>query len=97
ATHTLSLHDALPICGAAESCYAPRSDTNFDACRRRRVVATSRLAPTTTNERSVPRLPAYRPWGAARQPRWGWMAGAAPCQRPTRSEEHTSELQSLAY
>src|SRR3712207_8968671 len=67
--YTLSLHDALPICGRAGG--------------GRRV----RLPARTPRARSAP----ARPGGEPGAPRTG--AG----NRPGRSEEHTSELQSRHY
>src|SRR2546425_8435711 len=37
------------------------------------------------------------PWGALLQRRGGWLRGRAVVALRVRSEEHTSELQSLAY
>src|SRR5205814_10595288 len=67
ATHTLSLHDALPISTAD---YLARSPARLPGgmAGRRRARATFGQA-----------RPAYR------------------CSRPARSEEHTSELQSLRH
>src|SRR3712207_7031680 len=68
--YTLSLHDALPICGREEapgssSCGSPAGASSWwRGCRAR----------------------------ARRRCCAGWR-----CQRPRRSEEHTSELQSRQY
>src|SRR2546425_5949145 len=89
--YTLSLHDALPICEAV-----PRRANG--AGHRPRAVVLGRRPP----ERR--RAGAYTRWaGAARRHRArrgasrpGARAGRAG-RAGSRSEEHTSELQSLAY
>src|SRR3546814_6183138 len=80
--HTLSLHDALPISGS---------------CRH-----TSRTTWTTTGTSTRPRpcFATWVPWptrlctSSAPHPSAS-SAGPATRTRPRRSEEHTSELQSL--
>src|SRR5437773_12185106 len=64
--YTLSLHDALPICG---SCTSSRTRRSFSGPRRRRRSNASGRSRAIGNRAC------------------GWM-------RSTRSEEHTSELQS---
>src|SRR5205823_14825876 len=91
--YTLSLHDALPISRAADvgrraaarldgGCRSPRAGRRSLCAERHRV---SRLS-LRSAERTA-RGVGLRPGGG----------GARSGARETRSEEHTSELQSLAY
>src|SRR5205823_14780823 len=83
--YTLSLHDALPICGPDESSRergCGRSATRWRTRRRARGSSRNASGPTRCVQSDVP---------ARRAPRSGSIPAAA------RSEEHTSELQSLAY
>src|SRR5687767_15074144 len=61
----------------------------------------STLFPYTTlfRSRTAGRRPAAARWPEPAQSRAGWepAAGRTPLERRARSEEHTSELQSLAY
>src|SRR5205823_15050171 len=82
----LSLHDALPI----SSCRPPA------AFLTRRLLPPARPGPAGGHRRVGwrPRVPV-----GDRSPRRGVVrySGTAPERGRTRSEEHTSELQSLAY
>src|SRR5205823_10923222 len=87
--YTLSLHDALPIC---------HPDQTTPAWGRARPSG-GRSRAGSTCDRADARIP---PWWRRR--RRGRLEASAPDRRsvPTtegfgRSEEHTSELQSLAY
>src|SRR5205823_14390337 len=87
--YTLSLHDALPIylcCIAENRRNAGRSPFRFRNDRRASW-RTSRLASTPPSRHD-------------RDGRISWSASFTPFRprgRGRRSEEHTSELQSLAY
>src|SRR5205823_14602836 len=93
ATHPLSLHDALPILDPAVG----RRRLSLDAVRPRKAGAS---ADGLGHRRDDPGRAMGR--GAARQ-RLAHAApadgggGAGGARRVLRSEEHTSELQSLAY
>src|SRR5205823_14750029 len=82
ALYTLSLHDALPI----SLCFGAGFPGSPDRARRGRHAACS------PNARCLPSLCTRRcavsKWSSAVS---GWYPGVS------RSEEHTSELQSLAY
>src|SRR5205823_8552202 len=94
ALSTLSLHDALPIFSSRRR--LPRKEE--EAARRpvgRPARAGGRLLPDTGAGGGLPRELARRAPG----PRLGGAEGFRGGERPAllRSEEHTSELQSLAY
>src|SRR5205823_14766216 len=81
ATYTLSLHDALPISSSSNSLRA-----RFGPSPGNRVISTSpggKLALSLTAAGIAP--------SAESASTFSWIVA------PTRSEEHTSELQSLAY
>src|SRR5258706_5706763 len=78
--YTLSLHDALPIC----SCAAP--------WRRRRASPTSSRFCRSWDRGA--RSKACEPAARCRRPSRAWLP-RRPTPGPRRSEEHTSELQSL--
>src|SRR5205823_10752784 len=88
----LSLHDALPIyCGCNARTRAPARD----AAGAQPLVARDRGRVRRVGGADTPRA---RGGGAGRARR----LASSPCtvgaeKKPTRSEEHTSELQSLAY
>src|SRR5205823_14523600 len=81
-TYTLSLHDALPISGAARQRDGAHPPGPRDA------------APTVPlpGGRVLPARPRH-----GRQRRLADDGAAGRAERGHRSEEHTSELQSLAY
>src|SRR5207248_9192313 len=86
AHHTLSLHDALPILSEANepgSESGKRSDDRRGAARGTRAGSWSPQEGGASNH-SAARLPPRSPGSFA----------AAAMVTPTRSEEHTSELQS---
>src|SRR5687767_6270398 len=90
AIYTLSLHDALPICAAARG-GAPaqlrreRADPRAAAARADRAVARARVADHVQHP------------VRARRARVLLHQDDGAAQPVLRSEEHTSELQSLAY
>src|SRR5205823_7200149 len=88
--YTLSLHDALPICtetAVRKTC--PTSSVPSTSCT------------ATTAARVGPRLRTRRTsFPTSLTPRTCWARPPPPKRARTRnmrSEEHTSELQSLAY
>src|SRR3546814_8599373 len=81
--HTLSLQDALPVAGAS-----PRSSASGQAA-----VTTSRWPVRAT--RMVGRAPHSGSGGGAMDAPGDGHPSSARDNRKTRSEEHTSELQSL--
>src|SRR5205823_13772863 len=89
--YTLSLHDALPILNAESAM----------TCRSARVVPAvlvTLLAPGTAARTQQLTFTPYHANGIYDvRERVGWNVGVAPGQTAARSEEHTSELQSLAY
>src|SRR5205823_10196529 len=81
-TYTLSLHDALPICHVwTEGHVQPRSHR----CCRNGVITTLQGGHSLTGERSLLALEARV------------LVVQMGAGKSERSEEHTSELQSLAY
>src|SRR5205823_12912293 len=94
--YTLSLHDALPI--------SHRSRPDFAGPTPRRRAPTPRTAgprrETAHTSTRRPAGPGPAPWHAGSSHRPRRRDRAAPGRsraRRVRSEEHTSELQSLAY
>src|SRR5690606_41356829 len=88
---TLALHDALPICGAANDARRPATRTPALAFCPDIIRARSHPA-----RRTQPRPAEERP---NRHPgrvyfRCTWQGTSREASRPFRSEEHTSELQS---
>src|SRR5687767_15546782 len=82
AIYTLSLHDALPICQAEP---LPRSQRPHPLP----------LQPELLDQ--LRRLRRHRVRRLQRPPGRRRLRGERPAFEPVRSEEHTSELQSLAY
>src|SRR3546814_10246136 len=87
--HTLSRHDALPISATSPTCTARRRTS----CRRTPASASRRSSatPNATSSRGS-RPPASH---GTRRRSASCSATARPSRSSTRSEEHTSELQSL--
>src|SRR5205823_15046353 len=80
--HTLSLHDALPISAIRGCVRRPQSGG----------------LPISSSPNPAPRSTSCSPAAAGRPaPPWAGRPAAAGEQLVERSEEHTSELQSLAY
>src|SRR5205814_10398341 len=96
ATNTLSLHDALPI-SRKDAVHPPRSGRSPSGWS---VVSKANTA-LASIARLAPAKIAAIPTSAATRtsiPAWGaTCAAAAPTSAPIRSEEHTSELQSLRH
>src|SRR5205823_12242407 len=82
--HTLSLHDALPICG----CGVP-------VCQAGDMLSAGRTEGTEPRASRLPKTLSRTP-PRKLVSRGGVSAGVASSSS-RRSEEHTSELQSLAY
>src|SRR5205823_8789693 len=89
AISTLSLHDALPI---SQWTTRPSSAT----CRRATRWAWATVASRWPSKKS-PRLQPSRVCEQAARCAGGLVSTCHPTGSPCRSEEHTSELQSLAY
>src|SRR5205823_7218222 len=87
--YTLSLHDALPILTSSTTSAVPPSRSRARPARR--------TARTPRRHRSV-RAPTWETTGArgSRRISPSWVK-RGPSPTRGRSEEHTSELQSLAY
>src|SRR3546814_3303638 len=79
--HTLSLHDALPICSRTPAPPLPPKKT----------IASAVIAPFLVKPNDRASTPARQLTSAGAQPR----KAKALAKRAPRSEEHTSELQSL--
>src|SRR5205823_7317836 len=90
--YTLSLHDALPICAAAADCRPGGTRARRRSAADLRT-ATADVGATRQRDRAAASpVPRAAPRAGTRAERSLWRV--APT---SRSEEHTSELQSLAY
>src|SRR5205823_9893229 len=86
--YTLSLHDALPISSSGRRGVAGSGSLPTGAHPTRSTICGNAAPSRTRSRRAVRVVSTSR----------GWVSGQlARCSSVARSEEHTSELQSLAY
>src|SRR5205814_10599219 len=88
ALSTLSLHDALPI--STSGCCAARRSAPLEAITRARAACFTEYAPRERSRQPHCSVARTRRRSRARP-------GRGPSARRPRSEEHTSELQSLRH